>query len=143
MGKDLIRILLEKGGKDGNGWDNINFTNAISCSDDKCFTLSGSQRILSYLKEEIGADASFFIDFSAIPSAFRNEGKMADFITVYDPNKQFVGKDELDKAFHSIYDPLQIANRGLFYHPYFFDYPEYAKFYFSKLNLTTRTRNNF
>lgn len=134
MGKDLIRILLEKGGKDGNGWEGINFTNAISCSDEKCFTLSGSKRILSYLKEEIGEDASYFIDFSAIPSAFRNDGKMADFITVYDPNNQFVSQDRLEKAFHSIYDPLQKENKGLFYHPYFFDYPEYAKFYFSQFN---------
>lgn len=113
----------------------INFNKAITANDNEGFVLSGSKWILSYLRSKIG-DVPMLIDFSAIPSSFKNDRKLADFITIYDPSSIFVDVDCLDYSFNKAYGPLQKQNLGMFYHPDFFDCPRSHKYYFSKYDNT-------
>lgn len=131
MESKLIDIL---NGKIGNYTSGINFNNAISSPDEKGFVLSGSYHILQFLLEKLGNNVPFLVDFSALPSSFKNDGKLADFITIFDPSDSdlfFVDYQDLDKAFHSVYDPLGRDNQGLFYHRGFFKEPATSRFYYS------------
>lgn len=109
----------------------INFNKAIMAKDDEGFVLSGSKMILSYLKDKIG-NIPMLIDFSTIPSTFKNDKKLADFITIYDPSNTFVDIEELEAAYVRTYYSLKNNNRGLFYHPHFFDSPQTPKYYYSE-----------
>lgn len=135
--KDYVGVLREKS---NHGWQGINFWKAISnTTGGNCFEQSGSKLLLTYLRQQLGDDASIFLDFSAIPSSFRNDGKLADFITVCDPQHRFVADDKLEEAYHEVYIPLRDNDLGLFYHPYFFGKPLHSKYYFSRPSETQIT----
>lgn len=109
----------------------INFNKAITAIDNEGFVLSGSKRILKYLFEKLGEDISFIIDFSSVPSSFKNDKKLADFITICDNASVFVDSNNFEYAFYHVYGPLQRQNLGMFYHPRFFDSPQSPTYYYS------------
>lgn len=115
--------------------DGILFPEAIDDKTGKCFKLSGCERILSYLKEELGEQTPMLIDFSALPSSFKSNGKMADFVTIFNPNGEvFVKVDNLNEAYGKVYYSLGVhaANLGLFYKKDFFFCPSSSMYYFSE-----------
>ena len=110
--------------------DQINFSKAINTVDEEsCFKLSGSKLILDYLRQRLGENTSMIIDFSAMPSIFRNDQKLADFITVYDPMSAFTS--EPDKAYNHVYGVLKEKGIGLFYKSDFFKKPQLPVYYYS------------
>lgn len=109
----------------------INFNKAIMAKDNEGFVLSGSKMILSYLKDKIG-NIPMLIDFSTIPSTFKNDKKLADFITIYDPSNTFIDIQEFEDAYQETYKHLQDTYLGIFYHPYFFDSPRTPTYYYSE-----------
>lgn len=120
----------------GTTKDTINFNKAISTKDKEGFSLSGSKLLLSFLRSKLGR-VPILIDFSAVPSSLKkNDNKLADFITVFDPTSKFVEKENLDYSFNKVYSTLRDQNLGVFYHPKFFDCPEKPAFYFSKYDVT-------
>lgn len=132
MNTEYINILnsYEENSKQEKNY--IHFRKAIENEEFSCFQQSGSERILNYLKQELGNDIPMLIDFSALPSSFGKNGKMADFMTIYDPfPKTFV--DDLNKAYHTVYNNLGIKgeNLGMFYKKDFFYEPPTSSYYFS------------
>lgn len=109
----------------------INFSKAISVDDKAGFELSGSNRILEYLLKKLGSNVSILVDFSSIPSSFKNDRKLADFITICDYGDMFVAPADLEDSFFKVYTPLQEKNLGMFYHPEFFETPKSSTYYYS------------
>ncbi len=119
--------------------DEINFNKAINADDKSCFSLSGSKKILECIQEWLGYNTSIMVDFSAIPSSFMNNKKLADFITVYDPNSVFT--DQLDNAYNIVYRSLADQKLGIFYREDFFQIPKSPSFYYSIYSETNLIKN--
>lgn len=131
MGNDIVNILNKNTGSSNDG---INFRQAISNTEEDGFRLSGCEKLLEYLKQELGDDTPILIDFSALPSSFDSNNRLADFISVYDPSKDsFLPISQMNKAYHQVYDSLGIggSNLGLFYKKEFFYTSETSSYYFS------------
>lgn len=125
---EYIRILDNNSSNTSNN-DSINFNEAITAEDENAYTLSGSKRLLDFLRSKLGDKISMIIDFSVIPSSLKNEQHLADFITVYDPADIFT--HNLEVAYNFVYPKLKETNKGLFYHPNFFKDAQYPSFYYS------------
>lgn len=139
MDTEFVRILSRNIGQNRPV---VNFSKAIENEAKDAFLLSGSEHIMHFLRQKLGDDVPFLIDFSAIPSSFKNDGKLADFITIYDPNSSFVDNINLESAFASVYGYLQKNSLGMFYHPRFFDSPDEPKFYYSNSSGVFPQKNN-
>ena len=133
MGNDIVNILNKNTGSSNDG---INFRQAISNTEEDCFRLSGCERLLDYLKRELGNDTQILIDFSALPSSFDSKNRLADFISIYDPSPSrdsFLPISQMNKAYHQVYDSLGIGGRnlGMFYKKEFFYASETSSYYYS------------
>lgn len=140
MDTEFVRILSRNVGQDRPV---VNFSKAIESEAKDAFLLSGSEHIMCFLRQKLGDDVPFLIDFSAIPSSFKNDGKLADFISIYDPNSSFVDNSNLDSAFAFVYGYLQKNSLGMFYHPRFFDSPDKPNFYYSNNSGVFPPKNNY
>ena len=130
---EFVNILSLEG--IGTTKDTINFNKAISANDNEGFSLSGSKLLLSFLRSKLGR-VPMLIDFSAVPSSLKNDNKLADFITVFDPTSKFVEKEKLDYSYNKVYCSLRDQDLGVFYHPRFFDSPDKPIFYYSKYDIS-------
>ena len=131
MGNDIVNILNKNTGSSNDG---INFRQAISNTKEDCFRLSGCERLLEYLKRELGNDTPILMDFSALPSSFDSNNRLADFIAIYDPSRDnFKPISLMNKAYHQVYDSLGIGGRnlGMFYKKEFFYASETSSYYYS------------
>lgn len=136
MGMDNGYIsILNHGDTPLTSNNNVFFRDAINDDSERCYELSGCKRILSYLKQELGSDTPMLIDFSALPSSFDSNGRMADFITIFDLHgNSFIPIERIDEVYRMVYGTLGIKgeNIGLYYKKEFYFAPKTSSYYYSE-----------